>query len=84
MPKNELITGDTKYELTKAYIAGALAMRAMRPWTCNPHRNGTMAADDWDYGHVNESAGVHVKDGVDIITAEPTGAVFYVEEIVEA
>lgn len=46
--------GDTEYELTPAYRAGAQANRDGVHYHSNPHRRGSRAHDDWNYGYENE------------------------------
>lgn len=80
MKCNTLIVSDTEYRISTAYANGAKAMRNRIPWNCNPHREYTSSHEEWNYGHVNESAGVHSCDGVDVITAKRTGAIFRVDQ----
>lgn len=77
MKTNTLICGDTMYHLDAAYRAGAIAMRQRIPYSvANPHRADTQQHDQFDYGHVNESAGEHVRFGVDVIKAQQNGRCF--------
>lgn len=77
MKNNRLIIDDTEYELDGAYLDGALAMRRGVPWICNPHKEKSMRFDQWDYGHVNESARFHTSSSeVDVILAVRNGETF--------
>lgn len=73
---NTLVVHDTEYELTRAYKAGALAFRNSVPNNCNPHRFNTQSHDEWDYGHVNESAGEHFRFGLDLMAQPASGKRF--------
>jgi len=73
---NKLILGDSLYELDAAYLEGANAMRSRIPYDRNPHEEGTTEADQWDYGHVNESAGEHIREDIDVVAAKRTGRTF--------
>lgn len=77
MKLNTLIVGDTEYTLSKAYRDGALAMRQRIPFTGNPFKDpDCQSYSDWDEGHTNESAGEHIRFGIDVITAPATGECF--------
>lgn len=73
---NTLVVHDTEYEINPRYLDGALAFRGGVPYSCNPHRFGTQSHDDWDYGHVNESAGEHFRFGIDIVLSKRAGQRF--------
>lgn len=62
-----LIVGEDSYELDKYYIEGALAMRAQISWKSNPYKDGSARNFSWSYGHVNESTGEHIREGVDVL-----------------
>ena len=66
---NTLVVHDSEYTMTAAYKAGALAFRSSIPNNCNPHRFHSQAHDDWDFGHVNDSAGEHFRFGSDVLAA---------------
>lgn len=70
---NRLLCGDTLYDLTPAYIAGALALRRNTPHWANPYSDDSQEADDWDYGHTNEAAHEHHRFGLDLIHLAPEG-----------
>lgn len=77
MKSDTLICGDEMYHIDTAYKAGARAMRQGIPWNVgNPYRDGTQQYDQWSYGHVNESAGEHIRFGVDVIEVAVTGQCF--------
>lgn len=77
MKTNTLICGDDMYHMDAAYRAGARAMRQLIPYSvANPYRDGTQQHDQFDYGHVNESAGEHIRFGVDVIEVAATGRCF--------
>jgi uncharacterized protein with von Willebrand factor type A (vWA) domain len=74
---NQLLVGDTLYDLTEAYRAGARACRAETPFWSNPHRDGSQRHADWAAGHDNEAAGLHrVSVTIDAIEAAPAGLEF--------
>jgi hypothetical protein len=73
---NTLVCSDTEFAVTEFYINGALAERNNGPYHANPHRQGSMRHDEWNYGHENESAGEHIRFGSDILAAKPTGQRF--------
>lgn len=54
-----LLHGDTEFQLTPAYVAGAEAFRARIPYTANPHKEASPKHQEWDAGHENEGAGLH-------------------------
>lgn len=70
---NRLIIGDTIYDITPAYIAGARALRQETPHWANPYEDGTQDAYDWDDGHTNEAAHEHHRFGRDVIAMSPEG-----------
>lgn len=49
--------GDTWYEFSRALRAGAWAYWRDVPCYCNPHRDGSQKAYDWDAGHELAAAG---------------------------
>ena len=51
-------------------------MRTSIPYNFNPYNSSTQEYHDWDNGHVNESAGVHYADNMDVITAKQNGTTF--------
>lgn len=56
----EIVVGDTIYEASPAYRAGAKWARLDLPWLgANPHRDGSQAHNDWEDGYNNEMDGVH-------------------------
>ena len=73
---NTLVCGDTEYVLTAAYRRGASALRDGISCNANPFRNGCQSHEEWSNGHINESAGEHVRFGRDLIEAEPAGEYF--------
>lgn len=77
---NTIQIGDSAYEITDHYRAGAKALRNQTPFFCNPHRDGSRRHDDWSYGHDHEAAGFHVIDGEDVILAKNTGREFITPE----
>lgn len=82
MPKpNQLLCGDTLYDLTEAYRAGARACRSETPFFANPHRDGSQRHDDWAAGHDNEAAGLHLVETCDVIEASPDGKTFIAPEL---
>lgn len=80
MPNNTLVVHDSEYSMTKNYREGALAFRRSVPWSCNPHRHGSQAHQDWDYGHVHDSAGEHFRFGLDLLKAPLKGSRFEMDE----
>lgn len=82
---NTLLVGDTLYEISKPYRAGARAMRNETVFFANPHRQGSRAHDEWAYGHDHEACGFHILDGKDVIEATNAGLEFAVpDEMVDA
>lgn len=78
---NQLLIGDTLYDLTEAYRNGARACREETPFWANPHRDGSQRHADWAYGHENEAAGHHlVSVSLDVIEAKPAGLEFIAPE----
>jgi len=78
---NRLLAGDTLYDLTEAYRAGARACRAETPFWANPHRDGSQRHADWASGHDNEAAGLHrVSVTIDAIEAKPAGIEFVAQD----
>lgn len=77
-----LIVDDASYEMTREYREGAEAARASIPWSCNPHRDRSARHEQWSLGHCNEYAGVHVVDGVDVITYRGPSRIFRTIELV--
>jgi len=78
---NQLLIGDTLYDLTEAYRNGARACRSETPFWANPHRDGSQRHADWAYGHDNEAAGHHrVSVTLDVIEAKPEGVEFVAPE----
>ena len=78
---NQLLIGDTLYDLTEAYRNGARACRAETPFWANPHRDGSQRHADWAYGHDHEAAGLHkVSVSLDVIEAAPAGIEFTAPE----
>jgi cobaltochelatase CobT len=78
---NQLLIGDTLYDLTEAYRNGARACRAETPFWANPHREGSQRHADWAFGHDNEAAGHHLVNlTVDVIEARPEGVEFIAPE----
>ncbi len=82
MPNNTLVVHDTEYEMSPAYLRGAQAFRDSVPNNCNPHRFGSAAHDAWDYGHVNESVGEHLRYGEDLLAARKRGMRFEMDPAV--
>ena len=82
MPNNTLVVHDTEYEMNAAYLRGAQAMRDSVPNGCNPYRFGSAAHDQWDYGHVNESVGEHLRYGEDLLAAPKRGLRFEMDAAV--
>jgi len=78
---NQLLIGDTLYDLTEAYRNGARACRSETPFWANPHRDGSQRHADWSYGHDNEAGGHHrVSVTLDVIEARPAGLEFTAPE----
>lgn len=78
---NQLLVGDTLYDLTDAYRNGARACRAETPFWANPHRDGSQRHADWAAGHDNEAAGLHrISVMIDAIEAKPEGVEFVAPE----
>jgi len=75
-----IVCGDTLYEVNKEYREGALAMRRMTPYHCNPYTDGSYKADQWNCGHTNEAAGEHIRFGVDIINEDPKKDIIFEED----
>lgn len=73
MPNNSIVIHDTVYEMTNAYRRGAQAFRDNVSNSCNPYRPHSQSHDEWDYGHVLESAGEHFRGGEDILAAKRDG-----------
>lgn len=74
---DEIVVGDSIYELDKAYKEGARAMRAQVPYNVgNPYRAGCYSHDQWNEGHCHEAAGEHIRFGVDVIAARASGRCF--------
>lgn len=78
---NQLLCGDTLYDLTEAYRAGARACRSETPFWANPHRENSQRHADWAAGHDNEAAELHLVDGLDVIEAAPCGKTFTAPEM---
>jgi hypothetical protein len=66
--------GDT-HEINLAYIMGAKTARGQEAEYSRPYHDRNDPAA-WDAGKANELAGLHVVDGVDVITASPSGICF--------
>lgn len=64
------------YEIDNAYREGALARRKWIPWASDRYPDSEEKSDQWSYGHTNEDAGCHTVDGIDVITAAPSGSTF--------
>jgi cobaltochelatase CobT len=78
---NQLLIGDTFYDLTEAYRNGARACRSETPFWANPHRDGSQRYADWAAGHNNEAAGLHLVNlSLDVIEAKPAGLEFIAPE----
>jgi len=73
---NQLLCGDTLYEMSQAYLAGARALRRNVPFFANPHRDGSQRHADWAAGHDNEAAGEHVRYGRDLLLEPARGTEF--------
>lgn len=76
---NELVCGDTVYEITPAYREGAIALRDNVSYRSNPYPNTGRLCDShdaWATGHSNEEAGEHFRFGKDIIYANDKGIRF--------
>jgi|TARA_R100000687_G_scaffold81622_1_gene78981 hypothetical protein len=73
---NEVIMGDTVYEMSPAYIDGARAMRRSTTFHANPYSDRSQEHADWDFGHTHEAAGEHFRFGLDLIAQPATGASF--------
>jgi hypothetical protein len=73
---NQLLCEDTVYDLSRAYIAGALACRGNIPFWANPHRDGSQSNADWAAGHDNEAASLHRVGTIDVLEARPQGLMF--------
>lgn len=54
-----LQVSDTVYTITPFYRAGAKACKRSVDVRANPHRSGSQRYEDWQDGHVNESADIH-------------------------
>lgn len=76
MMNNRLIVDDMEYVLDSAYIAGAKSFRERIPFMFNPHNTLSDKHDAWDYGHANDSEGLHIVDGVDVTMAPRNGTVY--------
>lgn len=57
MKPKTIVIGDTEYLVDRFYLEGVKAFQSNIPWNCNPYRVGSQRADQWEYGHVNASAG---------------------------
>lgn len=73
---NRLIIDDTEYVLNSVYIDGAKSFREGVPFVFNPHGSLSDKNSAWDYGHTNDSEGLHVVNGVDVILAPRNGTVY--------
>jgi hypothetical protein len=73
---NSLVIHDTVYGMTPAYREGGEAMRRRVPHQCNPHRPGSQAHADWDYGHTHEAADEHLRFGLDLLTDKARAKIF--------
>lgn len=74
---NQLLVGDTVYDLTEAYRNGARACRSETPFRANPHREGSQRHADWAAGHENEASGLHrISVTLDVVETAPAGAEF--------
>lgn len=83
MPKlNTIIMGDSVYEMSDAYLAGARDFRQGVSFHFNPHRHGSQRYDDWDAGHTHDAAHEHYRFGIDLIEAPRTGREFAEDEAV--
>ncbi|WP_087863515.1 hypothetical protein [Comamonas thiooxydans] len=76
MPVNQLKVHDDVFLVTRAYREGAQAMRAGRAHSTNPYRMHCQSHEDWNAGHVNESAREHIRFNKDVLSASPIGMVF--------
>ena len=72
-----LVYNTYEYQMTKAYIDGALAMREGKSYHMNPYRSDSQYYMDWDNGHTHESACMHFIDGEDILSLDKTGIIFH-------
>lgn len=68
---NRILVGDTLYDVTGAYVKGALAMRGSVTHHANPYRGDR--ADEWSQGHDNEAAGEHFRFGRDVLSDPSDG-----------
>lgn len=73
---NSLAIHDTVYDMTPAYREGGEAMRRRVPHSCNPHRVGSQAHADWDYGHTHEAGHEHLRFGLDLLTGKSRARTF--------
>ena len=76
---NRLVCGDTEYTLDEAYLLGARALRSGVSYDANPYNEATEEDNysQWNYGHVNESAGEHIIRGnVDVLSIPCSGLTF--------
>ena len=82
MKNNTLLIGDTCYELNKAYIEGALALRNNISYHLNPYSlyHNEYNYAQWSSGHCHEDTGCHLINGVDVLLAKKNGTEFRWEE----
>lgn len=76
MSENTILCDNTLYDVSKAYRDGAIAMRSGITYHANPNRDGSLAHDDWNAGHIHEAARAHIRFNVDIIAAPGQGFLF--------
>lgn len=50
-----IVIGDTQYECDKAYMRGVEDCQNGHGVNCNPYKDGSTKAHQWESGHVNES-----------------------------
>ena len=77
MPVNyRIVVGDTIYDMTPEYVAGAMALRRGVSHHCNPHRQSSQRFADCSNGHDNEASGEHHRLSRDLIGVVRSGELF--------
>lgn len=76
MKNNILVCGKTDREITEAYRDGAQSFRRGLPDSANPHSVGHPNRHEWQAGYDNELDCQHVRFGIDVVGALPTGCRF--------
>lgn len=75
MKTNTLVIGDTEYWMNAPYRKGAQDCREGVPYGNAPYIVSDNI-DQYNYGHENEGACEHIRNGIDVILAPLTGERF--------